>query len=223
MKSILNFFFLVIICISCNRSPIKYGKDYIVFEPEITKSDLDLWVQRKPGDLSYYKGDGIEAIHKNYLEFTGNDMNFGEPTSPLIYNFKAPKTGDFRIVMRMYQPLKKGEKEDKRNDIYIKLAGDFTSACKFSTETLKSYHKFFGRGVRKWGSMYDMEGHINGKKVLAPVVYSLKKGEEYTFTMAGRAQGCSIDYILLFDKKLELIANTEDLAITTSEIYRPSF
>ena len=47
---------------------IKYGPDFLVFEPEITKSDLGKWVKRTPSDSKYYKGTGIEALNKNYLE-----------------------------------------------------------------------------------------------------------------------------------------------------------
>lgn len=213
-----------VILTSCNNKPtkgIKYGEDFFVFEPEITTSDLGLWKKRTPKNNSYFKDDGIEAIHQNYLEFTGNDKNSGEPTSPLSYTFKAPKSGNFRVVARMYQPLLKDEKNDKRNDIYIKLKGNFSSACQFSTQDLKQYQKFFGRGVRKWGSLYHMEGHINHEKVLAPVIYHLEEGNKYTFTIAGRSQGCSIDYILFFDETLDLTASSEDLATTTLIKHRP--
>ncbi|WP_157961145.1 hypothetical protein [Lutibacter citreus] len=201
---------------------IKYGPDFIVFEPEITKSDLGLWVKRTPEDSKYYKSEDIEAINKTYLEFTGNNLNGGNAKSPLTYTFTAPKTAKFRIVMRMYQPLLDGEAGDKRNDIWIKLAGDFTSACIYPTEDLKTNHKFWGRGVRKWGSLHNLEGHVNGVKKLAKVVYNLKEGKTYTLTISGRAQGCSIDYILLYDQNLGFnIVNHTDLAKELIELYRP--
>jgi len=126
--------------------------------------------------------------------------------------------------MRMFQPLKDGEPEDKRNDVFIKLIGDFTTACKYPTEDLKKNHKFWGRGVRKWGAAYNLEAHINGKKTLAKVVYNLKKDEEYTFTISGRAQGCSIDYIVFYEENsldVEVVKNT-DLATILPVSHRPN-
>lgn len=201
---------------------IKYGPDFLVFEPEISKSTLGKWVKRTPSDANYYKGTGMEALNKTYLEFTGNNLNGGAANSPLTYTFKAPKTAKFRLVMRMYQPLLDGEEGDKRNDLYIKLAGDFTSACIYPTEDLKTDHKFWGRGVRKWGSIHSLEGHVNGVKKLAKVVYNLKKDENYTLTISGRAQGCAIDYILFYDEALNFnIVNHTDLAPELPELYRP--
>lgn len=209
---------------------IKIGSNYVVFEPEVTTSNLDLWKKRVPGDPEYHivTGDEIDAINENYLEFTGNNKNGGPATSPLTYTFKAPKTGKFRLVMRMYQPLKDGEPGDKRNDLWIKLLGDYTTACAYPTEELKKNHKFWGRGVRKWGSIHKLEGHVNGNRVLAKVVYNLKKDETYTFTISGRAQGCSIDYILFYEESMGFTANHNftienhtDLAAELPEFLRP--
>lgn len=199
---------------------VKHKKDFVVFEADATQSDLGLWVKRTPKDTNYYKGDGAEAVNKTYLEFTGKNLNLGAP-SALVYKFKAPKTGEFRLVMRMYQPLKQEEKEDEKNDVYVKLEGKFTSACKFSTADLTQYHRMFGRGVRKWGAIYGMEGLIDNKKVYAPAVYNLIEDEVYTFTMSGKSQGCSIDYILFYDKNLSLNITSEDLATSIDKKYRP--
>ncbi len=202
---------------------IKYGDNFLVFEPEITTSDLGLWVKRKAGDEKYHVGTTIEAINKGYLEFTGNNKNSGPPTSPIEYTFKCPKTAKYRIVMRMYQPLLDGEPEDKRNDLWIRLKGDFTTACAYPTETLEKDHKLWGRGVRKWGSAHKMDAHVNGNKVLAKVVYNLKKDEVYTLTLSGRAQGCSIDYVLLYEESLGFnIPNHTDIADELPELYRPN-
>lgn len=189
---------------------IVYGKDFVVFEPEVTTSPLGFWKIRKKGDVAYYASsdkNAADAINDSYLEFTGNNLNSGPPKSPLSYTFKAPKTGKFRIIMRMLQPLKKislnseqYEPEDKRNDLWIKLEGDFTTACSYPTMVLKKNKKFWGRGVRKWGSLIKLEDHINGAKVQQKVVYNFKEGENYKLTISGRAQGCSIDYILFYDE-----------------------
>ncbi len=201
---------------------IKIGANFLVFEPKVTKSDLGLWVKRLPGDSKYHVGTGIEALNKDYLEFTGNNLNGGTAKSPIAFTFKCPKTAKYRMIMRMYQPLLGGEAGDKRNDIWVKLAGDFTTACVYPTEDLKSNHKFWGRGVRKWGSCLNLEGHVNGVKKLNKVVYNLNKDEEYTFTISSRAQGCSIDYVLFYDESIGLSVSThDDIAATLPELYRP--
>ena len=109
--------------------------------------------------------------------------------------------------MRMYQPLKDDEPGDKRNDTYVRLEGNYATACKYPKEILETDHKFWGRGVRVWGSMHSLEAHIDGQRFLDKVVYKLIEGEEYTFTMSGRAQGCvitsySIHYTKLYDTEL---------------------
>jgi len=45
---------------------IKYGENFIVFEPDITNSNLDLWTRRVPEDTKYHLGTGIEAINNLY-------------------------------------------------------------------------------------------------------------------------------------------------------------
>lgn len=227
---------------------IKIGPNYIVFEPEVTKSDLGLWVLRKKGETGYYpdtdsfkttEGE-VPALNNTYLEFTGNNLNGGEAKSPLKYSFICPKTAKYRLTMRMLQSLEKCavgtnhcandgyEKGDKRNDLWFKIEGDFTSASTFPTEEIKKNHKFWGRGVRKWGSIHKMEGHINGVSKHADVIVNFKEGEEYTLTISGRAQGCSIDYILFYEKDLETkqgseftIENHTDLAIVLPQYLQP--
>lgn len=209
------------------KPKIEYGDNFIVFEPEATHSELGKWELRTPNHPDYHKGKSIEAINKGYLEFTGNTLNGGKPNSPLNYTFTCPKTATYSLVLRMYQPLKPKEPEDKRNDVWIKLAGNFTASGTWTTEDLKKDHKFFGRGVRKWGSIAGLEGHItvDGKRKSKKgrPLYNLIKGEEYTFTMSGRAQGTSIDYILFFEQSLKFeIGNKIDPAESIPELYRPS-
>jgi uncharacterized protein YjdB len=214
-------FLLLIGGVAYSQETIEYGENYIVFEAEATSSDLDKWVKRTPVDPNYYAGTGVEAINQTYLEFTGNNLNGGTPTSPLEYKFIAPKTANYRIVMRMYQPLAPEEEADKRNDVYIKLAGNYSSECAYPKSILETNHKFWGRGVRIWGSIHSMEAHVDGVRKLAKVVYGLIEGEEYTLTMSGRAQGCSIDYILLYEESLNLSVTNIDIAAVNSPIYQP--
>lgn len=203
------------------QSNIKYGPNYVVFEAEDTSSPLDLWTIRVPGDPLYHVGTGVEAINQTYLEFTGNTLNGGTPKSPLTYTFTCPKTATYRVVMRMYQPLSPSEAGDKRNDVWIKLTGNYTTANVYPKSILDSDHKFWGRGVRKWGTCYNLEAHVNGVKTQRAVLYNLIAGESYTFTMSGRSQGCSIDYILFYENSLGLTVGNDDLAANNDPQYRP--
>ncbi|WP_109831007.1 Ig-like domain-containing protein [Reichenbachiella versicolor] len=206
---------------------IEYGDRFIVFDADITLSDLGSdenhpWVLRKKDDSKYYAGKEIEPVGGDYLEFTGNNMNSGPAKSPLQYTFTCHQTGDYRLAMRMYQPLSDKEHDDKRNDVWVRLEGNYTSACAYTKEVLEQDRKFWGRGVREWGTCYYLESNIGEQKhVKTQVIYHLTKGEQYTFTMSGRAQGTSIDYIILFDPQLDLKANNEDLAKVNPPLYRP--
>ncbi len=228
---------------------VKYGENYVVFEPEITKSNLDTWVVRNKGEAGYFPetehmqmwnaSELKSAINDSYLEFTGNNLNGGVPKSPLVYTFTCPKTAKYRLAMRMLQPLHECtagsthcadtgyEKGDKRNDCWVKLEGDFTSGNHVPLTELKKDNKFWGRGVRKWGSCHSIEAHLaNGNKANVNAYYNLTKGETYTFTISGRAQGCSIDYVLFYESSLEESLEIEvtthtDPATTFPEEYRP--
>lgn len=204
------------------QNNIKYGPNYFVFEAEDTQSPLDLWVLRSPADPAYYTGTGIEAINQTYIEFTGNTLNGGAAKSPLTYTFTCPKTAKYRVAMRMYQPLAPNEAGDKRNDVWIKLTGNYTpGTAVYPQNILESNHKFWGRGVRQWGTCHSLEAHVNGVKKQNAVIYNLIKGETYTFSMSGRSQGCSIDYILFYENSLGYTMNGQDLATNTPSDMRP--
>ena len=147
----------------------------------------------------------IRSINETHLEFTGNNEASGPATSPLDYVFTAPSTGEYKLLMRLYQRLE-GAESDRSNDVYIRMAGNFTSATdKYITADLQTDMKFFGRGIDQWGGVYSGEGGQANNK--SAVLYNLIEGEEYTFTMSGRSQRANIDYILLYD--------TNDISITT--------
>ncbi|UZO82304.1 T9SS type A sorting domain-containing protein [Aquimarina sp. ERC-38] len=208
------------------QTKINYGPNYVVFEAEDTGNKIKDWVVRKPGDPKYLaKFDGIpnapKPINNTYLEYTGS---FADKTQGvLIYTFTAPKTATYQMVMRMYSPIEKTEKADKKNDVFIKMEGDFTSgAAKPTTADLKTLHKFFGRGKRFWGNCSQLEH--NG---LNPVFYKLKKGKQYTFTMNGRSAGTSIDYIVFFETSIPVDspdgkAGFKDPARSLPEEIRPN-
>lgn len=196
------------------------GKNFIVIEAENTASDLGLWKIITPTDTSYFHPEGsIAPINNTYIEFMGNDHNGGDPKSPLEYTFKCPKSGTYRMVMRMHQRLL-GLAEDKCNDVWVKMSGDFTSASPgYSTDDLRNNMKCYGRGTETWGVCHKGEGGDHHQK--EDILYRLKKGETYTFTMSGRAQRTGIDYILFYDISLPLhVKSFEDLAKNDTK-YQP--
>ena len=118
--------------------------------------------------------------------------------------------------MRLLQNLE-GAAWDKCNDVYIKMAGDFTSANIFSTDDLKIDHKFYGRGKDAWGAGVKMEGHVNGVKKLVEVDYNFKAGQTYTFTVSGRARRTCIDYIIFYERSISFTTG-ESIDIATANV-----
>lgn len=196
------------------------GPNYIVFEAEATESPLGKWQIITPED-SRYKNSSVPPINNTHLEFTGNDHNTGPATSPLQYKFVCPKTGAYRLGGRLYQRLE-GQPDDKCNDVYIKMAGDFTSGNSIALADLKKDHKFFGRGVDKWGALYSIEIGHGDSKHQGPVVYQLKEGETYTFTVSGRAQRTNVDYWILYENSISYTLGAhKDIAAENDKTYRP--
>ncbi|NME67795.1 Ig-like domain-containing protein [Flammeovirga aprica] len=207
---------LLLICVSnfgFSQKNIHYGEDFIAFEAEDTDSPLGKWKLRTPEDPLYYKGDGIEALNQTYIEFTGA---WASKESPLTYKFTCKKSGDYRMLMRLYQPLTEDEKGDQKNDMFVRLEGNYTSATTKPKSELEKDHKFWGRGVRVWGTCHSLEIGSH-----AHATYGLIEGEEYTLVMSGRSAGASIDYILFYlDNPPKAIGN-QDLALQFPEEYRP--
>ena len=194
------------------------GPDYVVFEAEATNSPLGYWQVIRPGDYRYQDKDPVGPIGQTHLEFTGNDPNLGPPASPLEYTFRCPRTGTYRLGARLFQRLE-GLPDDKCNDVYIRMSGNFTSGNHVSTDELKQDQKFYGRGVNEWGALYNLEAHEAGH---APAIYSLIEGEIYTLTVSGRAQRTNIDYWLLYETSLPIVLQGhKDLAAENDPIYRP--
>ncbi|MEX0982589.1 MAG: hypothetical protein WD577_14640 [Bacteroidales bacterium] len=132
------------------------GPNFIVWEAEATESPLGYWEIIDENDPRYQNLDSnkLDPILGTHLEFTGNDHNSGPPISPLEYIFVAPITGTYRLGARMFQRLE-GLPSDKCNDVYIKMAGNFTSGNNVDKQYLTKFVKFYGRGVNQWGALYN--------------------------------------------------------------------
>lgn len=170
--------------------------DYIFLEAESTASDLQKWIVVKKGDKNYVKGTSGEI----YLEFMGNKPITGKPNSPLEYQFTAPKTGNFRLMLMSSKRLE-GVKSDWCNDAFVRLSGDFESASKLTKEALEKDIKILQDGNDEtaelewhWASTAEKDRHVYND-----FIYQLKKGEKYTLTLSGRSKRFSIDYIILYD------------------------
>ena len=170
--------------------------DFIFIEAEQTTSNLQKWRVVKKGDKNYVKG----ASNNTYLEFMGNKPITGKPNSPLKYQFTAPKTGSFKLMLMSSKRLE-GVKSDWCNDAFIKLSGDFQSANSFTKEVLEKDIKILQDGNDEtpelqwhWASTAEKDRHVYND-----FVYQLKKGETYTLTLSGRSKRFSIDYIVLYD------------------------
>lgn len=195
-----------------SQSNIKYGSNYIVFEAEDTDTPLgNKWIVRKPGDTEYLKyltnlGGSPAPVNNTYLEYIGPWLG---ADSELEYKFTAPSTGVYRLAMRMHSPLRDHEEPDKRNDVFIKLEGNFTSNnANISESRARTLTKFYGRGPNKWGTCINLEFEHKHQRP----IYNLIEGEEYTLTMKGRSNGVSYDYIALYTNT-KWIDQNADLAL----------
>ena len=203
---------------------VEYGDHWVVCEIENTKSPKGLWELRKKGDADYFD----DASNDQYLEFTGNTAaGSGSDRSPLTYTFTAPKTAQYELLMRFHQNLDNGVggtyAGDFCNDVYITMAGNFTSGhAQLSEEELRTEQKFFGKG-RDWGVGYRITMYTDGEKNY-PAKYNLIEGEEYTFTIAGRSKQACIDYWLFVDNSEISSMPTAQMDMYTEldEKYRPA-
>ncbi|MGB6150598.1 MAG: hypothetical protein WBG48_01290 [Pricia sp.] len=171
-------------------------EDYIIMEAESTKSELGEWTAIRLNEPNYIAG----ASGWTQLEFQGNNPDQGKPNSPLKYTFTAPKDGNFRLLLMSSKRLE-GVRGDMCNDAWVKIEGDFSSACKLTKEQLGEYIKYFQEGSTKtpelewhWGIRAE-----KGRHIFYELIYGLRKGKQYTLTLAGRSQRFSLDYMVLYD------------------------
>lgn len=165
-------------------------------EAESTKSDLAEWLVIKEGDSNYV----ADASGEKHIEFLGNTEQSGDPNSPLEYTFKVKEDGNYRLLMLSSKRLE-GARGDMCNDVWVKMSGDFQSACKLSKTDMEDYLKYFQDGSTKtpemsWNWAVRSE---KGSHKFHKLIYTLKKGETYTLTIAGRSKRFSVDYILFYN------------------------
>jgi hypothetical protein len=161
-------------------------------EADSTISPLGLWKLISDGDENYIENASGGA----QLEYNGNAAAGGPAGTPLEYTFICPKDGVYRLTIRCRKRLD-GEKNDKCNDGYVRMTGNFQSNNDIPVADLQKDEKFFGGNSMDWGwaNLLDWKGHI--KK---GAEYKMKKGEIYTLTISGRSQRWNMDYIVLFDR-----------------------
>jgi gliding motility-associated-like protein len=162
----------------------------VIMEMENTASDLDLWVKKT--NMADYKGTG-------HLEFTGNKITNGPPTSPLEYKFKINTAGEYRLFLRAHKRLET-DREDLSNDCFVRVAGDYTAGNETNDaplDALRKDTKLFGGEKDAWGLAIklDLPGGI--KK---DAIYTFKAGETYTLTISGRSKNFNIDRIMFFKR-----------------------
>ena len=93
----------------------------VVMEIENTDSPLGKWQLIPSGKQGYPTG----AVGAGHLECKGGGR-WGVPDSPLTYKFRIKKAGKYFLQFRAHKRFE-GEKGDKCNDCFVRMAGDFAS------------------------------------------------------------------------------------------------
>ena len=157
----------------------------VVMEAENTPSHLDLWQQLT--EVDGYTGDG-------YIQFNGNEVTNGPATSPLTYQFTVNTAGNYYLHLRCARETI-GDRTDVANDAFIRLEGDFESgAAETPLNYLTTDSKYFGGADNRF--VWATGNRLDRDHAKWPVVYNLKAGETYTFTMSGRSKLFKVDRIV---------------------------
>lgn len=179
---------------------------FLVFEAENTQSDLGSWVVKT--DVAGFRGSG-------HLEFTDpfdNDRT-EMPEREISYRFRIQNAGNYRLMMRARKP---GD-DDKDNDVFIRMEGDFTvgqpgivgAGTGANIRNLTRNSKMFGGNkpeprdpanprafeIGEWGFAFNLD--IGNPKQTA--YYNFKAGETYTLILSGRSSFFDIDRIFMFE------------------------
>lgn len=174
---------------------------YICLEMESTKSPLDQWVKIEAGNPLHVPtvSGGV------FLEFTGNAPAGGGAKSPISFTFTINTAGTYGLSIKSTKRLE-GELDDKCNDCFVKMAGDFSSPYTGDPKLLPDYaglsrnEKIFGGNAYPkfgWTNTLDYLGHIKVKPR-----YVFKAGQTYTVTFSGRSQRFGVDYFILYNESL---------------------
>lgn len=174
----------------------------VVMEAENTTSPLGLWT--KLTDISSYTGTG-------YLQFNGNEVELGPANSPLTYQFKVNTPGNYYLHVRAARETVDG-RTDVANDGYIRLEGDYESGSRTPLNYLMTDSKYFGGNHMAF--VWATGDRLDRDHEKWPVVYSLKAGEIYTFTLSGRSKLFKVDRIVF---RHESVASNVAQALTNEE------
>ena len=196
----LGFSFLFLNVINAQIYEEKDG--YVAMEMESTSSPLDLWLKIQTGNPLFIPS-ASGGVH---LEFNGNAPAGGTAKSPLTFTFKINNSGTYHLLIKASKRLE-GELDDKCNDCYIKMAGDFTSPylvtdiTKPNTADLKTNIKLFGGMAHPnmgWAGLLDFPVLNQGHVQVAPL-YVFKAGQTYNLTISGRSKRFNLDFFVLYD------------------------
>ena len=160
----------------------------VVMETENTPTDPGEWINQT--DVAGFTGG-------SHLEFTGNGSNGGPASSPLRYTFKVNKAGAYRLLIRAHKQLD-GQPNDKNNDGYVRMEGDFSAVSGDNNAALVDLQKdtkLFGGSANGWAWARKLD--VNNKIKKDPI-YNFKAGNTYTLVVSGRSVKWNIDRIVLF-------------------------
>jgi len=196
---------LLLFAVSVSASPLFIGKDgLVIMEVESTDSSLRKWKDKQ--EVEGFTGT-------SHLEFTGNKPANGPAHSPLEYRFTVDKEGVYALFIRGHKRLD-GEPEDRCNDCYVRLEGDFSAVDKGAPlDVLTSDTKLFGGTSEGWGWTNRLD--INHKKLRA--IYQLNPGVTYTLTVSGRSQRFNMDRIVFHHTSIKANRAKEDPKQAESE------
>lgn len=200
MKIITPFIF-IISCISSilgQTECIQYEEvnGLVIMEAENTTTDYTgLWELKT--DVPDYKGSG-------HLEFLLNETRGGSPRGALSYTFQIHTPGSYRILLRARKRIAEGDDQDKSNDCYIRVEGNYTASDNASDEEngfakleiMQTDTKIFGGNIDSWGKAFTFDlGGGDGKRV---PLYRFEAEENYTFVMSGRSRQYNVDRIIFY-------------------------
>ncbi len=158
---------------------------YVVMEMENTETDhSECWTVETGKNP-----EGGKALRQAKC----NDMNTGPAKNPLKYTFKINTGGVYTLYTKIWKDHGSNP-PDKSNDVYVRVAGDFTGVeGGASTAALKADTKHYGGASNEyvWTSgMLDYDHKKWQNK------YDFKSGEQYDLFISARAKNAVVDRIL---------------------------